>query len=70
MSRPKRRQKFSDPKVQGALARRIIFHWLMFVARRNGQPIGASLVAIDRQRGEAGHDDYGADFLARISGHR
>jgi hypothetical protein len=27
----KRRQKFVDAKVQGALARRIIFHWLVFV---------------------------------------
>ena len=32
MSRPQRRQKFIDSKVQGALARRIIFHWLMFVS--------------------------------------
>ena len=32
MSRPQRRQKFIDSKVQGALARRIIFHWLMFIA--------------------------------------
>jgi hypothetical protein len=31
-SRPQRRQKFIDSKVQGALARRIIFHWLVFVA--------------------------------------
>jgi len=32
MSRPKRRQKFIDSRVQGALARRIIFHWLVFLA--------------------------------------
>ena len=32
MSRPQRRQKFIDSKVQGALARRIIFHWLVFLA--------------------------------------
>ena len=32
MSRPQRRQKFIDSKVQGALARRIIFHWLVFMA--------------------------------------
>jgi hypothetical protein len=31
-SRPQRRQKFIDSKVQGALARRIIFHWLVFMA--------------------------------------
>jgi hypothetical protein len=31
MSRPQRRQKFIDSKVQGALARRIIFHWFVFV---------------------------------------
>ena len=31
-SRPQRRQKFIDSKVQGALARRIIFHWLVFLA--------------------------------------
>jgi hypothetical protein len=30
--RPQRRQKFIDSKVQGALARRIIFHWLVFLA--------------------------------------
>lgn len=30
-SRPQRRQKFIDSKVQGALARRIIFHWLVFL---------------------------------------
>jgi hypothetical protein len=32
MSRPQRRQKFVDSKVQGALARRVIFHWLVFLA--------------------------------------
>jgi hypothetical protein len=32
MSRPQRRQKFIDSKVQGALARRIIFHWVLFVS--------------------------------------
>ena len=32
MSRPQRRRKFIDSKVQGALARRIIFHWLLFLA--------------------------------------
>ncbi len=32
MSRPQRRQKLIDSKVQGALARRIIFHWLVFLA--------------------------------------
>jgi nitrogen fixation/metabolism regulation signal transduction histidine kinase len=32
MSRPQRRQKYIDSQVQGALARRIIFHWLVFVS--------------------------------------
>jgi hypothetical protein len=32
MTRSPRRQKFVDAKVQGALARRIIFHWLAFMA--------------------------------------
>jgi hypothetical protein len=32
MSRPQRRQKYVDSKVQGALARRVIFHWLIFLA--------------------------------------
>jgi nitrogen fixation/metabolism regulation signal transduction histidine kinase len=32
MSRPQRRQKFVDAQVQGALARRVIFHWLVFLA--------------------------------------
>ena len=47
----------STPYLQAAffeaMAHDMPEHWLMFVARRNGQPIGASLVAIDRQRGEA-----------------
>jgi hypothetical protein len=30
MFRPQRRKKFVDAKVQGALARRIVFHWLLF----------------------------------------
>ena len=32
MTRSPRRQKFVDAKVQGALGRRIIFHWLAFMA--------------------------------------
>jgi signal transduction histidine kinase len=32
MIRSQRRQTFVDSKVQGALARRIIFHWLAFMA--------------------------------------
>jgi hypothetical protein len=32
MDRPQRRQKFIDSSVQGALARRVIFHWLVFLA--------------------------------------
>ena len=31
MSRPQRRKRFIDSNVQGALARRIIFHWLVFL---------------------------------------
>jgi predicted N-acyltransferase len=36
-----------------AMAATMPQHWLMFVARRNGEPIGASLVAIDRDSGQA-----------------
>jgi hypothetical protein len=32
MVRPQRRKKFVDAKVQGALARRIVFHWFLFFA--------------------------------------
>lgn len=32
MSHRKRQKKFVDARVQGAMARRIIFHWLLFVA--------------------------------------
>ncbi len=32
MDRPQRRRKFVDSCVQGALARRVIFHWLVFLA--------------------------------------
>jgi hypothetical protein len=32
MDRPQRRRKFVDSSVQGALARRVIFHWLLFLA--------------------------------------
>ena len=32
MSQPRRQKKFIDACVQGALARRIIFHWLVFLA--------------------------------------
>ena len=35
-------------------------HWLMFVARLGGQPVGASLVAIDRARGQAYGRYWGA----------
>jgi hypothetical protein len=31
MSYPQRKKHFIDSRVQGALARRIIFHWLVFV---------------------------------------
>ncbi len=31
MPRPQRSKKFIDAKVQGALARRLVFHWLLFM---------------------------------------
>jgi len=31
MARPRRTKKFIDADVQGSLARRIIFHWLLFL---------------------------------------
>jgi hypothetical protein len=31
MARPRRKKKFIDANVQGSLARRIIFHWLLFL---------------------------------------
>ena len=36
-----------------AMAATMPQHWLMFIARRDGAPIGASLVAIDRDSGQA-----------------
>jgi predicted N-acyltransferase len=44
---------YLTPAFFAAMAATMPENWLMFVARRDGQPIGASLVAIDRQRGEA-----------------
>jgi len=35
------------------MARTMARHWLMFVARRDGEPIAASLIAIDPERGAA-----------------
>ena len=32
MAQPQRKKKFVDAKVQGALARRIILHWVVFLA--------------------------------------
>lgn len=32
MSHPGRKKTFVDPKVQGALVRRLVFHWCAFVA--------------------------------------
>jgi len=32
MSHPNRKKKFVDPKVQGALVRRLILHWFAFLA--------------------------------------
>ena len=43
-----------------AMAHTMPEHWLMFVARRAGVPIGVSLVAIDRARGEAYGRYWGA----------
>ena len=43
-----------------AMAATLSQHWLMFVARRDGQPIATSLVAIDRARGEAYGRYWGA----------
>ncbi len=43
-----------------AMARTMPEHWLMFVARRGTQPIGASLVAIDSERGQAWGRYWGA----------
>jgi hypothetical protein len=43
-----------------AMARTMPQNWLMFVARRAGAPIGASLVAIDRDRGLAWGRYWGA----------
>lgn len=31
MSRPPRRKKFIDPRVQGSLVRRLVFHWMLFM---------------------------------------
>ena len=32
MSYPERKKKYVDPKVQGALVRRLVLHWLLFLA--------------------------------------
>ena len=44
---------YLTPAFFQAMAATMPEHWLMFVARRDGVPIGASLVVIDRARGEA-----------------
>jgi hypothetical protein len=31
MSRPQRTKKFIDPRVQGSLVRRLVFHWMLFM---------------------------------------
>jgi predicted N-acyltransferase len=43
-----------------AMAREMADHWVMFVGRRGGEPIAASLVAIDRERGVAYGRYWGA----------
>jgi predicted N-acyltransferase len=44
---------YLQPSFFEAMAADMPANWVMFVARRSGQPIGASLVAIDRQNGQA-----------------
>jgi hypothetical protein len=44
MARSQRRQTFVDAHVQGALARRIILHWLLFVWVCWGVPLFVQLV--------------------------
>jgi hypothetical protein len=44
MARSQRRQTFVDANVQGALARRIIIHWLFFVCVCWGVPMFVQLV--------------------------
>ncbi len=44
---------YLTPAFFEAMAATMPEHWLMFVARRDGAPIGVSLVAIDPARGEA-----------------
>jgi hypothetical protein len=44
MPRSQRRQTFVDSQVQGALARRIILHWLFFVCVCWGVPLFVQLV--------------------------
>jgi hypothetical protein len=39
MARSQRRQTFLDTDVHGALARRVIFHWLFFLCVRGGLPL-------------------------------
>jgi hypothetical protein len=51
---------YLTPAFFEAMARTLPEHWLMFVARRAGQPIGVSLVAIDRQHGDAFGRYWGA----------
>lgn len=45
MSRPQRKKKFVDAKVQGALARRLIFHWLVFLAVAVGVAVVLQVLA-------------------------
>ncbi len=44
---------YLTPAFFAAMAQTMPEHWLMFVARRDGEPIGASLVAIDPAQGQA-----------------
>jgi len=44
----------------GRVARHMPHHWVLFVARRHGSPMAASLLAVDRQRGWAWGRYWGA----------
>ncbi len=51
--RAHRSTPYLTPAFFGAMAETLPGHWLMFVARRDGQPIGVSLVAIDPDQRQA-----------------
>jgi uncharacterized protein len=51
---------YLTPEFFEAMAATMPQHWLMFVARRDGRPVGASLLAIDAERGHAWGRYWGA----------